>query len=90
MFIAKEPSLLQNAWKETADDENDKANDEHHYCLSVTALPLLEDDTPEIAERDIQRHQDAEGKGSEDRTFGEEAFSQAQPKELTVPKHTCQ
>ena len=61
--------------QEAANDEYDETGDEHRDGSLAATLPLLEDDAPEVAERDVQCHKDAEGEGGEDRTLREEALA---------------
>ena len=78
--LIKGPLLLAEAVdyrrQEGRDNQHCDTCNQHADSLAGTSLPLLEDDTPYIAERYIQCHEDAEREGDEVRRILKESLPQ--------------
>ena len=77
---------LHQLGQEAGDDEHHDADDEHGDGLLRAALPLLEDDAPDVGEHDVERHEDAERQRVHRATGLEERTAQRESEELAVPQ----
>ena len=76
--------------QEAGDDEHHDADNEHGDGLLRAAFPLLKDNTPNVGEYDVERHEDAERECVHRAASLEERTAQRQSEELTVPQGTSQ
>lgn len=70
--------------------QHDQTDDQYGDGFSVTAFPLLEDDSPDVAEYDVESHQDTERQGHERLGRGEESLTDRKSEKLAVPQSTGQ
>ena len=68
--------------QEATDNQYHNATNKNGNRLVGATLPFLEDDTPYVRERNVQRHEYAERQGGERGRCRQEAFTQRQSKEL--------
>ena len=72
--------------QERADYQHGDAEEEDGDGAAGDAFPFFEDDAPDIAEDDVEGHEDTPAEGDEDGVVGEETFAEAEAEELAVPE----
>ena len=87
-YVASHP--MENMAVIRISDTGDWYGDQYGYGPPSYPIPLFQQNSPHVAENNIQRHQYAPRESQHDRRTGEETFSHAQPEELRIPKQTRQ
>ena len=88
--LRKNGSIAENLVKQRlgkgGENQNDQADHQYANGLRVTTFPFFQDNSPHIAEYDVERHQDTERQCGKSLRRGKEAFPDRQSEELTVPQ----
>lgn len=80
--------LINQVGKNQRKNQDQHPYSQHHDGFCSGAFPLFQQDSPYIAESNIQRHQDAPREQHHHTSFGQKTFTQRQSEELRIPQDT--